>query len=118
MIDYLWEVAVLIEDGLLSDVERELRAAENALKQALERNASDEEIKKLMDQLRAALDKYLQALAEQIARRQSAGCAQTPLDPNARVRPQDLKNMLDRIERWRAPATGRPRSKCSNSCRR
>lgn len=99
VIDYLWEVAVLIEDGLLSDVERELRAAENALKQALERNASDEEIKKLMDQLRAALDKYLQALAEQQRRDDSPPDMRAP-DQNMRVvRPQDLKNMLDQIER-------------------
>lgn len=99
VIDYLWEVAVMIEDGLLSDAERELRAAENALKQALERNASDEEIKKLMDQLRAALDKYLQALAEQQRRADSPPDMRAP-DQNTRVvRPQDLKNMLDQIER-------------------
>lgn len=99
VIDYLWEVAVLIEDGTMSDVERELRAAENALRQALERNASDEEIKKLMDQLRAALDRYLQALAEQMRRDNNNTNLERP-DPNTRVvRPQDLKNMLDQIER-------------------
>jgi uncharacterized protein (TIGR02302 family) len=98
VIDYLWQVAVLIEDGLLSDVERDLRAAENALRQALERNASDEEIKKLTDQLRAALDKYLQALAEQQRRQDNTDLR--PPDPNTRfVRPQDLKNLLDQIER-------------------
>lgn len=98
VIDYLWEVAVLIEDGTLSDVERDLRAAENALRQALERNATEEEIKKLMDQLRAALDRYLQALAQQQQRDNNV--EQRPLDPNARtVTPQDLKRMLDQIER-------------------
>ncbi len=98
VIDYLWQVAVLIEDGLLSDVERDLRAAENALRQALERNAPDEEIKKLTDQLRAALDKYLQALAEQQRRNDNTDLR--PPDPNTRlVRPQDLKNLLDQIER-------------------
>lgn len=99
VVEYLWEVAVLIEDGTLSDVERDLRAAENALRQALERDASPEEIKKLMDQLRAALDRYLQALAEQQQRNNDNTNLQRP-DPNARVvRPQDLKNMLDQIER-------------------
>jgi uncharacterized protein (TIGR02302 family) len=99
VIDYLWEVAVLIEDGTLSDVERELRAAENALRQALERDASPEEIKKLMDQLRAALDKYLQALAEQQRRDNNPPDMRAP-DQNQRVvGPQDLKNMLDQIER-------------------
>lgn len=99
VIAYLWEVAVLIEDGTMSDVERDLRAAENALRQALERDASPEEIKKLMDQLRAALDRYLQALAEQQRRDNNNTDLQRP-DPNTRVvRPQDLKNMLDQIER-------------------
>lgn len=99
VIDYLWEIAVLIEDGTLSDVERDLRAAENALREALERDASPEEIKKLMDQLRAALDRYLQALAQQQRRDSDNPDLQRP-DPNTRVvRPQDLKNMLDQIER-------------------
>lgn len=99
VIDYLWEVAVLIEDGTMSEAERELRAAENALRQALERDATPEEIKKLMDQLRAALDKYLQALAEQQRRDNNTTNMERP-DPNTRlVRPQDLKNMLDQIER-------------------
>jgi uncharacterized protein (TIGR02302 family) len=99
VIDYLWEIAVLIEDGTMSDAERELRAAENALRQALENNASPEEIKKLMEQLRAALDRYLQALAEQQRRDNNTTNLERP-DPNTRVvRPQDLKNMLDQIER-------------------
>src|SRR4029077_15015311 len=56
-----------------------------------------EEIKKLTDELRAALDKFMQALAEQ-ARRNPQQLAR-PLDRNSRqMRPQDLKNMIDRME--------------------
>src|SRR5260221_7407636 len=43
----LWALAVTIEDGNITDVDKALRAAQEALKQALERGASDEEIKKL-----------------------------------------------------------------------
>ena len=97
LVDYLWEVAVLIEDGTLSDAERELRAAQEALREALERGASDEEIKRLTQDLRAAMEKMMRQLAEQ-ARRDS-GTDARPLDPNTRiVRPQDLQKMLDRIE--------------------
>src|SRR5262249_34390600 len=65
--------------------------------QALERGASDEEIKRLTDQLRAALDKFMQALAEQM--RKNPQQLARPLDPNARqIRPQDLRNMIDRLE--------------------
>jgi uncharacterized protein (TIGR02302 family) len=50
-----------------------------------------------MDQLRAALDKFMQALAEQM--RKNPQQLARPLDPNTRMlRPQDLKNMLDRME--------------------
>jgi uncharacterized protein (TIGR02302 family) len=97
VVDRLWKMAVNIEDGNVSDAEAALRAAQDALRQALERGASEEELKKLMDDLRAALDKFMQALAEQMRRNQNSQTART--DPNARtLRPQDLKNMLDRLE--------------------
>ena len=93
----MWDMAVTLEDGNISDAEQALRAAQEALRQALERGASEEEIKKLMDQLRAAVDRFLQALAEQM--RRNPDQAQRPLDPNARqLSQQDLKNMLDRME--------------------
>ncbi len=93
----MWDMAVTLEDGNMSDAEQALRAAQEALRQALERGASEEEIKKLMDQLRAAVDRFLQALAEQMKRNPDQMAR--PLDPNAReLRPQDLKNMLDRME--------------------
>jgi uncharacterized protein (TIGR02302 family) len=94
----LWALAVTIEDGNISDVDKALRAAQEALKQALERGASDEEIKKLTENLRAALDKFLQQLAEQL--RNNPHQLARPLDPNTRMlSQQDLKNMLDRMER-------------------
>jgi uncharacterized protein (TIGR02302 family) len=94
----MWALAVAIEDGNISDVDKALRAAQEALKQALERGASDEEIKKLTDNLRAALDKFLQQLAEQ--QRNNPQQLARPLDPNTKMlSQQDLKNMLDRLER-------------------
>src|SRR3954469_13642185 len=93
----LWGMAVMIEDGQLSDAEAALRQAQEALRQALERGATDDEIKKLTDELRAALDKFMQALAEQM--RKTPQQLSRPLDPNTRMlRPQDLKNMIDRFE--------------------
>jgi uncharacterized protein (TIGR02302 family) len=93
----LWSMAVSIEDGNVSDAEQALRQAQEALRQALERGASEEEIKKLMDNLRAALDRFMQALAEEM--RKNPQQLARPLDRNARVlTPQDLKSMLDRME--------------------
>jgi uncharacterized protein (TIGR02302 family) len=94
----LWELALVIEDGNISDVEQALRAAQEQLRQALERGASEEEIKKLTDDLRAALDKFLQTLAEQL--RKNPQQLARPLDRNTRIlRSQDLQNLIDRLER-------------------
>ncbi len=92
----LWQMAVGIEDGDISGAQDALRNAENALQQALERGVSDDEIKQLMDQLRAAMDRFMQAMAEQLKNRQQLA---RPLGPNSRVlRQQDLQNMLNRLE--------------------
>jgi uncharacterized protein (TIGR02302 family) len=93
----LWALAVTIEDGDISDVEKALRAAEEALKQALERGASEEEIKKLTENLRAAMDKYLRQLAEQL--KNNPQQLSRPLDPNTKMLTQrDLDSMLRQIE--------------------
>jgi uncharacterized protein (TIGR02302 family) len=94
----MWALAVTIEDGDITDVDKALRAAQDALKEALERGASDEEIRKLTQDLRAALDNFVRQLAEQL--RNNPQALARPLDPNARVmRQQDLNNMIDRLER-------------------
>ncbi len=73
-----------------------LRNAENALQQALDRGASDDEIKQLMDQLRAAMDRFMAAMAEQMQNSQQLA---RPLDPHSHVlSQQDLQNMLNRLE--------------------
>ena len=92
----LWQMAVDIEDGNMSDAQDALRNAENALQQALARGAGDDEIKQLMDKLREAMARYMQALAQQLKNNQQLA---RPLDPNAQVMTQrDLQNMLNRLE--------------------
>ena len=87
----LWQMAVAIEDGNVSDAELALKQAQENLRQALERGATDEELKKLMDELRAALDKFMQALAEEMRKNPQMA---RPLDRNAReLRPQDLQKL-------------------------
>ncbi len=94
----MWDMAVQLEDGNVSKAEQALRQAQEALREALERGASDQELKKLMEQLRAAMDKFMQALAQQM--RKNPQQLARPLDRNSRMlRPQDLNQMLDRLER-------------------
>ena len=92
----LWSMAVQIEDGDMADAQTALRNAEDALRQALQNGASDQEIKALMDKLREAMNRFMQALAQQL---RNNGELSRPLDHNARVLSQrDLQNMLDRLE--------------------
>ena len=94
--DYLWEIALGIEDGNLSLADRRLREAQKALSEALERNASDEEIAQLMKELREAMQAYMQELARQAAKN---GQMQQNAQQQGRVlRQQDLQRMMDQIE--------------------
>jgi len=97
VVDYLWTIALAIEDGDMSVAAQDLRAAQEALRQALENNASDAEIEKLTQQLREAMQRFMQAMADQARRNPQM----SSLPPNANVRnirPEDLERMLDRIE--------------------
>jgi uncharacterized protein (TIGR02302 family) len=92
----LWSMAVNLEDGDISEAQASLRAAQEALRNALDRGASEQELKQLMGQLRAAMDRFMQAMQEQLKNNQQLS---RPLDRNSRMlRQQDLKNMLDRLE--------------------
>jgi uncharacterized protein (TIGR02302 family) len=92
----LWQMAVDLENGDMADAQTALRNAENALRQALERGASDAEIKQLMDKLRQAMNRYMQALAQQLHNNPQAS---RPLDPNAQMLSQrDLNSMLNKLE--------------------
>ncbi len=97
VVDYLWSIALGIEDGNLSLAAQALRDAQDALQKALENGASDEEIKKLTENLRQAMRQFLQAMANEAQKNPQAN----NLPPNANVqtlRQQDLERMLDRIE--------------------
>ncbi len=92
----LWTMAVDLEDGEMADAQAALRNAEEALRQALQNGASDAQIKQLMNKLREAMSRYLQALAQQL---RNKGELARPLDPNAHVMSQrDLQQMLNRLE--------------------
>ncbi len=70
----LWAMAQQIEDGDASQAERDLRAAEKALRKALKRGASDDEIKKLMQELREAARRF----AGEMARKGERSGQQSP----------------------------------------
>ena len=114
--DYLWEMALSIEDGDLSAAEKRLRQAQEALKQALENGASDEEIDKLMAELREAMDDFLREFAERAHAEPEHGAADAaerpgtaPERPAAHARPDREPRQV------RQPRPGA--AICSRSCR-
>lgn len=93
--DLLWDTALRLEDGNLSLVQARLRQAQQALMDALARDAPDEEIERLMDALKQAMERYLQALAEQAIKQAERG--ETGVDPgDLNLQEFDLEQMLER----------------------
>jgi uncharacterized protein (TIGR02302 family) len=94
--DGLWELALRIEDGDLSDAERALRDAQDKLAEALEKGAPDSEIENLMQELRDALSKYVEQLTKNAAKDQMPP---EGLDPNnQQLSQQDLEQMMKDLE--------------------
>lgn len=95
VVSYLWQVALGIEDGALSDAEKRLRQAQQALQDALKNGASDEEISRLMKELRQAMNDFLREFAErQKQNPNQAGPSQNMHE----LRKSDLDRMMDQIE--------------------
>jgi uncharacterized protein (TIGR02302 family) len=100
VVDLLWEMALRIEDGDSSQAERDLRAAEQALREALKRGASPEEIAKLTEQMKKALDQYLNALQDKAAKDKAAKNdkgSESETGDGQSITPKDLKSMLDQL---------------------
>lgn len=70
--NFLWSMAVMIEDGELSEAERNLQSARDQLQKALERGADSSEIKRLSENLRDAMNKYLSEMAQQAQKNQQS----------------------------------------------
>jgi len=94
--DILWDLALTIEDGPVALAEQALREAEKALLDALDRDASDAELNRLIDQLRDRLNAFLDSLSEQIANRRD-------LDPSVEeqmlqaIRRDELNSVIERM---------------------
>ena len=90
----LWELALAVEGSGPTRALDALRAAENALKDALENGASKEEIEQRMAELRQALDRYVRELAERAKENPNSRQA----DRNMKMLSErDLQSMLDKL---------------------
>ncbi|PCI05943.1 MAG: TIGR02302 family protein [Hyphomicrobiales bacterium] len=96
-LDLMWDTALAIEFGDLSEAERRLREAQEKLSEALENDASQEEIEKLMAELRQAMNEFMQQMMEQA---RNNPMQQNPFDQNQMqtLSQRDIDKMMDRIE--------------------
>jgi uncharacterized protein (TIGR02302 family) len=88
--DRLWAMALQIEEGDASQAQRDLRAAEQRLREALQRGASDEEIRQLMKELREAAQRF----AGELARQQPQDAQEAP----EAMDEKDLNDLMDKME--------------------
>jgi uncharacterized protein (TIGR02302 family) len=92
----LWKAAVEIEDGNLGDAAARLARAKERLKQALENDASDEEIARLMDELRQATRDYMQEMARKAIERGDQQKAE--VSPDQMMTQDQIQELMDRIQ--------------------
>lgn len=94
-VDQMWDIAVKIEDGMLSDAEQALKDARDRLAKALEEGASEEEIKALMQEMKEAMNRYLEEMqknAEKDGDQQDSG------EEQRQVSQEDMEQMLRDLE--------------------
>ena len=95
----MWDLAVRIEERTSTDAEREFRAAQRELKDALERGAPDPEIERLIRQLQEAMDRMMREFEERMkdpAERERAEREAQQMDRDQMVDSQDMQDLMDR----------------------
>lgn len=98
--DLMWSTALGLEAGDAADAAEALRSARNALRDALDRGASPDEIARLADAVKAALDAYLQTLAKTMASDPSRLAELgKPTDRSGdSVTSDDMQHLVDRMK--------------------
>ncbi|MFB9148869.1 TIGR02302 family protein [Roseovarius ramblicola] len=94
----LWNLGVLIEDGDVGDALERMRAAQERLSEAMKNGASEDEIARLMQELRDATQDYLRQKMQQAQREDENGGDQQSAENSMRMSQQDLQDMMDRIQ--------------------
>ncbi|MGQ0455617.1 MAG: TIGR02302 family protein [Hyphomicrobium sp.] len=95
-VDQLWNLALLVEDGALSEAERALKDAQDKLSDALQKGADDEELQQLMAELKQKLNDYLNEMQKQAAENQQPGDEQQQGEELAQ---QDVDEMMNELEK-------------------
>ena len=106
-------MARAIEDGDMSDAEQRLQAARQALEQALKDGASDEEIKRLTDELRQAMQEFLESYMAEMQQRGLQNLPQMPGDQQMQMLPSRICRRCSIASKsWRSSAIAMRRRNC------
>lgn len=90
-VDELWPLALQLEDQALELARRALETAATALREALERGAPESEVERLVENLRTAMNNYIQALAQSGQASAQGDTSEEPLGNS------DLEDILSSI---------------------
>lgn len=98
VIEQLWHTALRIEDGDLSEAERALRDAQDRLAKALEEGASDEEIQKLMQELKQAFNEFAKQMGKENEKQDNAEQNDGRNQDQQTMSQEDLDRMMREME--------------------
>ncbi|MCZ4352697.1 TIGR02302 family protein [Roseovarius aestuarii] len=94
----LWDLALQLEDGDIGDALERMRKAQERLSEAMRNDASDDEIARLMQELRDATDDYLRQKSQQAERDGGPDQPDQSGENAMQLSQQDLQDMMDRIQ--------------------
>ncbi|MAM61954.1 TIGR02302 family protein [Maritimibacter sp. UBA3975] len=94
----LWDLAIELEEGALSDALERLRRAQERLQEAMRQGATPDELSELMNELREAMRDYMEQLAQNAQPQENQLDQPDQGDNQMEMTQQDLQEMMDRIE--------------------
>ncbi|MBT8411580.1 MAG: DUF4175 domain-containing protein, partial [Octadecabacter sp.] len=98
VVEALWELAVQLEEGSLADARARLERAQERLEEAMRNGASDEEIAELMNELREAMNEYMNMLAQNAEPAQNGTDQPDQNQEGNQITQDELQALMDRIQ--------------------
>lgn len=93
----LWAISLMVEEGDLASALERLRRAQDKLDEAIRNGASPEEVDRLMQDMREALNDYMRQLAEEQQRNPDSQSSQN--QQGLQMSQDQLQQMLDELQK-------------------
>ncbi|SLN54060.1 TIGR02302 family protein [Pseudooctadecabacter jejudonensis] len=98
VVEALWELAIQLEEGSLADARARLERAQERLEEAMRNGASDEEIAELMQELREAMNDYMNMLAQNAEPNPNGPDQPQQNSEGNQITQDELQALMDRIQ--------------------